>query len=238
MKATAVLFTITFILSISGFAQVNERALQIGSGTYLMSSLRQLQDDIKGQPWPVPMTTTSSFPPYFTFEFKLGKSKKNMIRGGFLRLESTGSRLSFSDRSGFITSDQIVTGIMGGAYFKIPLSVPEQFDLKKDPHFYYEIKLGLMLNHVEFIDEVNIYGNSSKSSLEAISLGAFSINSVAYSVPYKRLNFAPFVGVLIDPYQRTLHLIESRKAILRDSDGDDIKTRWLGFRAGIEISLR
>ncbi|HCD51631.1 MAG TPA: hypothetical protein DEQ34_04230 [Balneolaceae bacterium] len=238
LLTVTVLFALLLCLEKPVNAQMLERSYQLGGGTYTMQSLKNLQDDVQQGSSPIYLRSTKNFPTYFTFELKLGRAYRNIFRGAFLRMESTGSRLSYSDRTGFVAYDQIASALMIGAYMKIPIRVKDDFDLRTDPHLYYEPRLGLVFNYVEFISKSRIMDSSSKSVTDAVSMGLMTMHSIGYNMSYKRLNFAPFLGVLIDPIERPLHLTDNRKAVLLTQDNEKLRTRWLGLRFGIELSLR
>lgn len=111
MKKAIALFLILLPLSLFGQSSSLrsidddfEYSMNVGYGSYLMLSLRDLQNSIIENEV-LPLFKTSSFPPYLNYSFKFGRNREKSSSGIVGGLMSTGSRSSISDFSGYYASD-------------------------------------------------------------------------------------------------------------------------------------
>lgn len=124
-----------------------------GYGSYLMSSLKDLQNYFVSNNNQLNAAKTVSFPDYYNYTVRVGRknARNNRYTGIVLGLMSTGARNSIADYSGIYNLDINCLGVNIGLYEK------------KELKYYYllnrPVRLGYMLNGSMIYSFVNLKEN-------------------------------------------------------------------------------
>lgn len=157
----------------------HEFSVNIGYGTYLMKSLKMVMD-MEMENNIFPLTKTHSFPPNYNFSARYGfgnKSSENLRRfsGITTGFQSSGSRLSHEDRTGYYNFSMYCKAISMGFYKTKSITEFDFLNKKVNVGFYWDLSLVYTIFDVntqfEIYNTPQIVGLIEKSSEKYKALG-------------------------------------------------------------------
>lgn len=232
MAKKALLVFLTLLVSLILKSQTIE--FESGWGSYHMSELKDFQDYLKNEvavSFPLNLTASKNFPPNIFYHgnilFAISKIITTGIGYGYY---TTGSRLSYSDYSGYYYIDLITTGNA----FRIPLQF--KVSSQKNMTTYLYGNLELIGSKLTMNEKVSLYGNNQEDE-ETINLFSTSIYfepGIKFSFLYKKCNFNINMGYTFGSNGK-LHLKDEPDKPPQYSDDKYIRTNWGGFRLSVGI---
>jgi hypothetical protein len=137
-----------------------------GLSTFGMRDLKDLQNDMATF-YPVHAKVVEAFPPYYSFSGNLWFDKRTFYGGIIAGHTSTGGRVSYSDYSGSVNSDQLIRidygGIFGG----------KRFTKINHTNFYFGAQLMLHLVEFDFSEKITV-GQDQSNFLASFKSTNFS----------------------------------------------------------------
>lgn len=212
-----------------------EFSLFTGYGTNSMLSLKNLQDDaLEG--YTIPLMKTTSFPGYVNYTFRLGYGNSYMCNGLIGGLISTGSRSSYADYSGYITSDINCSAAFLGYYFAKELETFNIFDRECNVGF--SLNLSFLYSRIRMEDNLNLYASSGSDYNENQSYDFNAIGGYSQPFAFFRCMFSKHLGFEIDAggavnlstplyYQKIRNKVEFYN--------EKRYVQWNGFRASVGL---
>ena len=179
---------------------------------------------------------TDDFPatPYLNLAIFKNLEDGNRV-GLFWRYLSTGGRLTVSDYSGTLISDQILTNHEIGADLNIYLK-----DFRQEMVWpFVELQISALLSKLEVKDKALIV-NSGKQS-ETLSLAAQNVAitpNIGFEVRLKKFPVRFKAGYLIEVTPFPFYLKENRDAKLRTSNDNTVGPGLTGLRIGIGSAIK
>ena len=205
--------------------------LEIGYGSFQMTSIKKFQAGLQGQ-LDFDAKTVDEFPSYFTFKGTALVYEVNDLAFGFsIGQVSTGGRISYADFSGSIKIDNNLRGFLLGPVVEYNLSES---------------------NSSQFNLTLNPYVNFTKHSLraETILLQEVDVTTVAFESTNYGLeggfNYRHFVGNFFVQGLAGFNFDlggkikspQNRNAVLADESGNDVSSNWSGYRVSLGIGMR
>jgi len=217
-------------ISLESNAQKTKIFFSPGFGSYQMSDLKELHQDIISQV-PLELTVVDDFPSNWNFEggmsFPLLEGKHNT--GFFLNYQSTGSRSGIMDYSGYYKVDMLVNSIGVGAFYSIMLKKFSWFET------HLKAKINYEMTNFDVIEDVKINSfirnNKIQMKGDGLEFGAdfqvekdFGWFSLFTSAGYS-LNLSG-----------ALHLKDDKDMDLL-LDGNKVGADWSGWRLKLGTSV-
>ena len=228
-------------LSLLCFNNVHAQEVKVGvyagGGTYQMSDMKTIQDEVLEQQAIPNSRVIDSFSPFYNFGLNISVVKFPYEYGGLFRYESTGGRIGYSDITGSFFFDQIAEQYLLGFSGRIFLAGSEQnFNSPILP--FLELRAGGSLANVTF-EQIFSVNNDTQKSNESFHEESFFLEPV-FGARFTKGSFAlePSLSAFIDidPFKSGLHLKDEPEAKLKNEDGI-VNLNWLGLRAGINLTV-
>lgn len=231
MKAKYVL--LIFILlaaSQQAYSQKYEADIAIGYSSYSTTDLKRLQDEITSDN-SFSFKATDRFPsqPYLQLTIAKKMNDGNRI-GLFWGYLSTGGRITVSDYSGEILSDQILMNHELG--MNLNLYLPELKSEKAAP--FVQIKISALLSRLELNESVYLSsGENFEDKLTLIAQNVAITPSIGFETQIMRFPMRVAAGYLMQVTEFPFYLRENRDAKLRISGDNTVGPGLTGLRIGI-----
>lgn len=231
-----ILSLIIVILSFTSINAQQEIGISGGYGSYLMSSLRFMQNEIS-QNSDLNLTKTTSFPPYFNYSFRYGsKVDEKSYFGAIFGLMSTGARSSLSDYSGFVYSDINLVGLRAGSYFKQKFFGTNFINKSMD--FSYMIDISGIYTVGTFVDSLRIYDTPVKegNKLKLNSIGLYTEPLLV--IDFNLTSFLSLELMAGGALNVNLPFFYQKLSNKLEYNGRSIRPNWSGFRIGAGLIFR
>lgn len=204
---------------------------KIGYGTYQMNQLKDLQKAIVTT-LPVRGKATQSFPAYWNFQMKYlyKTSDKNRI-GAFIDYASTGGRIAYSDYSGELKVDNVVS--------RYGLGVSEEYVLAQKDALSLSglIEASALYSRLMMDSFVKINDQSQKDLAKLKSLGLALEPGLLGEGKISKMTIGLSVGYQLS-FCKPFHLKGERKAILTNTETNKkVNPNWSGIRLGATIGI-
>jgi len=201
----------------------------VGIASYKMSNLKAFQERIK-ENYAVDARITSSFPA-FAF-YKLGAQwghDENLLYGAFISYGSSGGRVYYSDYSGLIGSDQLVSNVsVGGVVGKAKNFFNNKLTLQFD--FGYQVVIGCLKIH-----DYNSFSGMNGESNSSFNSTNFAIQPLFHlKYKYRNIGITSAIGYNVDLIKAELQETKRGNYI---SDMEPKNLDWTGLRASAGISF-
>lgn len=204
----------------------------VGYASFEMGDMKILQRELQ-KSFPVKAQITSSFPAFWFYELSgMQTNYSDFVVGGSVSFTSTGGRLYYSDYSGMIGSDQLLTSLtVSGIFGKTIRTKNKRFSVTGD------VRPGVMGTNLELTTTEEISGPRRTTSNSFHSLNFTFQPTVTLTGKVGRFGLNMVAG-----YQAAiagkLHHKGDREAYLTSgSEGYEVKADWSGIRASIGISF-
>jgi hypothetical protein len=221
-----IILTILLSTSIS-FAQM-QWEFNMGYGSYKMKSLKSFQEKLS-QRYPVNAQITSSFPSFWYYELAAKwEQNKTTFFGASLSFGSTGGRIYYSDYSGSIGSDQLVSFVSyGGTVGRSKGFFNDKLNLEL------ELKYLLMIGTLK-ISEYNSFSGSITNDqfYNSTNLAIQPNFNLKYRV--RLIGFNSSIGYNLNLIKGELKDID-RNYFINESNPTYLD--WSGIRASVGISF-
>jgi len=226
------LFTYLFatISFLDGNAQKTTVFFSSGFGSYQMSDLKELHQNISSQV-PIKLKVIDNFPSNWNFEggvsLPLFQGKHNT--GFFLNYQSTGSRSGIMDYSGYYKIDMLLNSIGLGAFYGIKLEEFRWFEalLKAKINYQttsFEIINDAKINNFISTEKIEMQGNGLEFGAEFQAEKNFGWVSIFTSAGYS-FNVSD-----------AIHLKEDKDYELL-LNGNTVRADWSGWRLKLGTSI-
>ncbi len=215
------------LMLISGiYGQSVEISGAVGVGSYRMSDLKDWQNllvIINA----LPLEKTESFPVFVNFSGSISYHRKNLGVGLIAFSESTGGRLAYSDFSGSLFSDQLLSSIAVGPFVSRRL--------KQDSPLSFSAAILYYRSFLDLRDEVTILGATQITTEELVSSALAVQPAIQYEFKITEIfRIAPEFGYMVFGWRQALHLKENNEVFLQ-VNGNRADADWSGFRARVKI---
>lgn len=227
----ASLFSLFYASMVYGQSFIYE--IGLGYATTSTSDLIALQDEIILNSFDLNLKKTESFPslPYINLAIKKKDDEGNNL-GLFWSYYSTGGRLTVSDYSASVTSDQILNNHEFGVLTEIFVGTNDIY------RPYVRFKLSALLSQLKLKDEVSV--PEMEAFNESIKFAAQNVAAApGLGILFNQFKY-PIKAELSYLFQVTnfpFHLIEERDAKLELSNGNKVGPGLTGFRFGIGMQF-
>lgn len=231
MKKVILLVTLLqFILTNLSTAQTKLYA-EIGYGGYDMPGMIDFQNGLKDQ-IPVNARTVEEYPDFMNLSLYSRITLDSVFSiGPFIRYQSTGGRVSYKDFSGSITLDNNISAFALGATSEMILQ------RKKMSYLALNLNAGVFFTQDKFEYKTLIYDEQESTSLVFNSTNFFLEPGVNYNLQLIHpLNIFVAAGYCID-IGANLSPSGNRRAILANSEGQNVKSSWTGYRFGVGLMI-
>lgn len=233
------LFILLIITCCSLHVSAQELGITVGYATFAMADMKGINSNALRSSYPVPLKLTSDFPPYFVFGLHglFPVNPLHTVELGFVTsLTSTGSRLSYSDYSGYVHVDQKLNGINVGFL--------SSFTLESKPahKFTFDIKTGLTFTSYTIGQKSMVGPDADNQEYSFKSIDVFAEPGFSYRKKLNQLPLSLFcsVGYYISAIKGKVKLDSDSNAYLQTANGGTAHVDWSGLRAtaGVNFQLR
>jgi hypothetical protein len=222
------------ILLLSGVIRAQDNynliRLKLGYGSYNMSDLERIQNfliDIYAQQQ-IFVTAVDKFPPYWNYQVQfLRKLNDSFGLSGFFGYASTGGRIHYSDYSGEIKSDQVVSANLYGAGCEYIFNPSEPFK------YFIAFQASIIFSSLELNDMIRIYSETASATTKLNSTGVGIEPSAGLEFNLMSLLFRFEAGVFFN-FEGTFYFEEDPDVDFK-LEGNEISPNWMGYRIGFSI---
>ena len=232
MKSLSCIFITIIILTVNSRAQDNFISVKAGYGAYGMNDLERIQNFLVEYyaQQQLPVSSVDNFSPYWNYQVQFSrKLSESFNLKGFYSFASTGGRVHYSDYSGEIKSEQIVSASFLGIGLEYFFNRMESF------RYFTAIQTSVVFSSLDINDLFRIYNQSTKDVTQFNSTGfgieplvgaEFDIMSILF-----RLEF----GFLFNA-SGAFYFSEDSDIELK-IEGKEISPNWMGYRIGFSIGF-
>jgi len=224
-----ILLSLTMMISTQVTGQSSGLSITGGLGTYDMSDFKYYHDVILDR-MPVDVKAGKYFPAYTNFKINLLRKKSEKIRYGILYgYSTTGAHANYTDYSGYINFDQIVTAHQVGLNIYYSLVKVANIDISA----YGDLKLSYINDEVNLLVKTNYYFNNSNIKFNAIS--PFAESGLEAIVNLKKASIGIEGGFLHD-FSRVMDTDDAltADALVNMSATEEIQSGMSGLRVGLK----
>lgn len=204
-----------------------------GFGMYSMNDLKEIQKGI-GSSFPIQGQITDQFPgtTYYEAGFIKDSEDRKPFYGLALLYMSTGGRVQYTDYSGSLTSDQLVSCIGFSIPFGLILNPESTFKLRLD------LRPGILLNSLEVTYEASIGSQTQNDATRFRSVNFFFQPTL--NVERNLGSFTAFAGLgyHFSIVSGKVILEGNDNAYLLTPDGKQAGLNWSGVRVAVGIGYR
>lgn len=220
-------YLVILLLPIQSYGQKMISA-SIGYGTYRMNDMTNFQQEL-APIFPIEGKTTLAFPGYWFYDisYKQIISDKFLIGGG-AGYGSTAGRISYSDYSGSINYDQLLT------FYSFPLHFGQRIKLPNEKIILTaDLQPGLTHTNLTLLFQEQIGSLSQNESYKFTSLNLYIQPSLGFVYKLNRIGLNAQLGYQLDIGPGKLKYSED--VFLRDSDENPVVANWSGLRASVGV---
>lgn len=230
IPSLTVLLMLMLFLQNSAYSQGFKVSTSLGYATFNLSEMETLQNQIISNS-NLPLKKTDTFPaqPYYQIQLLRETKSKNAI-GIFVGFTSTGGRVTASDFSGRVNSDQLLSS------YQVGLHTEKIFEKKGILTPFFQAQLSILFSNLKLKDEV-IFTNSNN-----VETTSFTSQNVAIEPTIGiQTNFLPVpfkfgIGYLTNLTDFPLHLRGNKDATIRVNNSE-VGANLSGFRFVISSGL-
>jgi len=194
-----------------------------GKGNFSMADLKEYNTYILNN-LPVKTKITDNFPSTFyydaSFTFVFSKRLLLGVTGNY---STTGSRICYTDYSGSLKYDDILSSYSSGIKIIFPI-------LNKPFVIAEENILSFCLTKYQFKEQILTYSNNTVFKSKSMQIEP----SIKASYNYKIFEMGAYAGYLVD-FGGTLK--SGSQPIKNNSTNKDIKSNWSGSRIGLSVGI-
>lgn len=227
---TFFLLLLMILLSVKGYSQKLNIEACVGSATYKMNDLKNVNETVSLS---LPFNTeiTEDFPGFVYNKFIISYSFKRFFTlGVFWSYNSTGSRIHYKDYSGEYRFDNIISSHMPGIDIKYTI-----IDNVIDLSMYNDA--GFAFTNLFVQEELKVFEFVESDEMNFIAHSFQTEPGIKAEYSWKFLNFGIFFGYLFD-FNKTLHIKDHPEIYYYNFYmNSNINEDWSGFRYGISLSL-
>lgn len=219
---------IVFIPFSSALSQTWQIGIGSGKLIYSQKTLKAFNEGISIL-LPFETAITDDFPATPFFRGEAGYNFKKFLLGVNYTYNSTGSRLTSSDYSGNYYFDVILTGHITG------ISCGYYISMKNNWKLYYMADLGTIFSSLKLSESITIgdfYDHEEKFIFGTTSFFAKPHFRLSYELYKIKVSLSG--GYLID-FKAPFHLKDEKESKLLQLRGEDVKSSWNGFNAGLNV---
>jgi hypothetical protein len=203
-----------------------------GYAYFAMGNMKIFQKQLSSD-FPVNPEITSSFPPFWNFEFSLTNVSRGLVTGGAINYTSTGGRIYYSDYSGMVSVDKLlshvgISGIIGG---KININHEKYLLLA-------QLRPSLMMTTFTIKSDQSVGSQSDNESYKFTSLGLSFQPTFSATRKFGHFGLQAFAGYNLNVLQGKLYLEDGDDAYITMDDEKPLKADWSGFRVSFGLSYQ
>jgi len=219
--------SLLFVISHNIFCQEIRFLGGIGYGSYSMKELKDFQKSISYRSI-VSLNVVQSFPPYYNWFFGGEYVLQQHVFGIKVNGQTTGGRSTYTDYSGRVDLDMVVSEIAFGPTYK--------FHLLKDSE-YHNLSAGcdayLGFSQLELQEATTVNDQPFEETLFLNSIGAALFPNIHYRFGYKfaycGIELGYWLGIVNGAFKYQDNVILN--------GNDKINANWSGYRIRLEIAL-
>jgi hypothetical protein len=213
-------------------AQSLTAGLNIGLGSYSMTSLKALQDyrmEYSG----LPAMVTDNFPANWNSGVELGVCFPRFPSRltAFYQFSSTGARVSSKDYSGEMKLDVVANCNQFGIGAEQDVVRARFFSLSASG------KISFLFSEVKTLDLLRIYNQVQREEYRFTSNGGGLEPGIIAGFNFLFFRIGLYGGYLFS-FSEELHLQGNRKAFLTLPTDEKVQAEWSGWRAAIKVDVR
>lgn len=225
--------SLTFLLVVIGTVAAAQVIISLNSGigTYKMSDLKAYQLDLRKN-YPVNVQVTSSFPAFWTYDLSADFLFDDDVSFGLnLSRGSTGGRIDFTDYSGSMGNDQLLS------YFALGGSLGTVAPLSSK-----RVKVQLLLKPMFTMTNLHLRDYLLVANREQVTINHFRSSSfhlqptVDVAARFGHIGFNVFAGYNIALTVDPLKSVNGQHTKLV-SNNKDVRADWSGARVGGGVSF-
>ena len=206
-------------------------SMNSGLGFYKMDEIKLLQTNILSS-IPVNAKVTSSFPPYLFFEINPKVEFKNhLLIGTLFSYTSTGGRIYYSDYSGSITSDQLLSSY---SYF-FTLGTYKNFE-KSKLSIHGDLRPGITVTSLKLTEQETLNNSSQRGEV------SFNSRNIVIQPTISIIKWFGMIGInACLGYNYTIlfgKLNTDGGYLINSSNNSELHSDWSGLRIGAGVSLK
>jgi len=201
--------------------------IKLGYGNYYMKSLKRMASNVAGsyRARGIDAQIVDDFPANFNYQFQyFPKNSRQEDFGIFISYKSTGARIAYSDYSGGVKSDFIVSGYSAGGI--IELIGPKILSLETVIY----VQPSIIYSTLLLKDEVIVYGVKASEEASFNTLGGSFEAGIQARIDLPGKFSAGFNAGLEFSYSPDFKLDENSDAYLPNTSPD-----WMGVRIGMMV---
>ncbi len=199
----------------------------VGYGSYSMKELKDFQKSISYRSI-VTLNVVQSFPPYYNWFFGGEYVLQPHVFGIKVNGQTTGGRSTYTDYSGRVDLDMVVSEIAFGPTYKFHLLKDNQnHNLSTGCDVY------LGFSQLELHENTTVYDQKYEETIFLNSIGAALFPNIQYRFGYKFAHFGIELGYWLGIVNGAFKYQNSE--ILYGND--KINANWSGYRIRLEIAL-
>ena len=204
----------------------------VGYGYFDMRNMKIFQEQLRSE-FPVNAEVTSSFPPFWNFECSFTNVTRGLVTGGAINYTSTGGRIYYSDYSGMLSIDKLlshvgISGIIGG---KININHEKYLLLA-------QLRPSLLMTTFTIKSDQSVGGQSENESYKFTSLGLSLQPTFSITRKFGNFGLQALAGYNLNVLQGKLYLEDGDEAYITMDDEKPLKADWSGFRVSFGINYQ
>ncbi len=233
-KLTITIILLFFLVQAKG--QGSGISITGGIGTYELAALKSYQETLISR-LPVEARGLNSFPPFTSIRMNLFRQHTEKLRYGLVyAFSTTGTLANYTDYSGYLNLDQVVSAYQLGlsASYRLLSTASNSFRLSVSA--YGDLRLGYVRDEVSLIISTRYYYENNRLVLNAISPMAEAGLEAMFHM--KKLSLGVEGGLL---YDTGSELNEGRasdpSSDISLSPASEISSGMTGLRGGVKLIL-
>lgn len=232
MKRLICISVILCFLCFEAWPQVVSTEIQVGTGTYSMKDLKNMNRLIK-KAIVFDTKTVDNFPPFLNYSAILKIHLNNVSLGLIYMFQTTGSRISGKDYSGEYYFDMTVNASIPGVFgeFLIPTDTRLNYSLFS--------AFGLLLSSLkmhEYLNVLAVDGIDDRSRFKARNFYLYPGFSICYPIGPVKLGLN--AGYSVQFGKGSFFNCDNVSAkLINPNSGDGVKPGWSGLRTGLSAAF-
>ena len=225
-----------FALAEAGFAQTYGARFRMSYNSYQMSALRELENDIINSLHAGGVRTRKfhSFPGYIGYQVHLMRhvDSSRTALGLLFDYASTGSRIHYSDYSGEILIDQVLSRIGFGLILEVLPITLKSFNIITS------LQLIAANSELTIDESIRVFdeGQENISRFEAFNIHAAPM--IAAMVEYGHFNIQAEIGFETTIAKNSLGSKQRGGGVLKTQKGIPVMPQWNGIRLAIVMGFK
>lgn len=225
MKRATIIISFITLFACNLNAQL-DLSFKLGQGIYSMKNLKSFNETII-QSLPIKAKVVDNFPKTLFFEGDISYNKGFLYYGISYSHFSTGSRVTYSDYSGELTYDQILSSNSIGPIVKIVLNKTQKI------HFIPYLSTKIIGTKYKLLENIKIFTQTNSKTTEFTSTGLILNFGMDVICKIRNAGFGVFCSYSIDSDN---DLYKGDKKVVLDNN-ERFSTNWSGIRFGFTLLL-